>query len=233
VLIYAVFGMLACMNELLFIFHSAGIALGALGMYLLGPAALTAYVAVQAVLANLFVVKQMSLFGFNATCADAFAVGTTLALNLLQEYYGKEYARRALVSAFCMLIFYMLTVQLHLAYQPSTYDFAHEHYAVLLAPMPRIIIASFIAYLVAQIVDYTLYGFFKKILQGAHLTLRNSASLAISQLVDTILFGLLGLYGVVGAVWQIIMVSYVVKLAAILIAVPLASLAAPLSRWRR
>jgi uncharacterized integral membrane protein (TIGR00697 family) len=48
------------------------------------------------------------------------------------------------------------------------------------------VVASMIAYLVAQLVDVQLFHFWKGLTKGKHLWLRNNGSTLVSQLVDTI-----------------------------------------------
>ncbi len=48
------------------------------------------------------------------------------------------------------------------------------------------VLASMIAYLVAQFVDVRLFHFWKNLTSGKHLWLRNNASTMVSQLVDTV-----------------------------------------------
>ena len=48
------------------------------------------------------------------------------------------------------------------------------------------VVASMIAYLLAQFCDVWLYHFWKRLTKGKHLWLRNNGSTLISQLVDTI-----------------------------------------------
>ena len=55
------------------------------------------------------------------------------------------------------------------------------------ATSTRMVAASMIAYLVAQLLDVQAYHFWKNLTQGKHLWLRNNASTVGSQLVDTIL----------------------------------------------
>jgi uncharacterized integral membrane protein (TIGR00697 family) len=47
------------------------------------------------------------------------------------------------------------------------------------------IIASMVAYFLAQYFDVIIFHFFKKLTKGKHLWLRNNASTMVSQLVDT------------------------------------------------
>jgi len=147
-----------------------------------------------------------------------------LGLNLLQEYYGPSIARRTIWINFFLLVFYALIGHLHLAYVPSTVDSMQSHYHAILEVMPRIVVASFTVYLIAQYCDYILYGFLKRVWHSRFLIIRNYASIMITQLLDTVLFSFLGLYGLVDNIWHIMLVSYSVKICAILIATPCVAL---------
>ena len=211
------------MNEYIFIAHTIIIAAFALGSLALGRSALVAFVCICCIIANLFVVKQITLFGLTATCADAFTVGATIGLNLLQEYFGKEIAKRTIWVNFFLLIFYALLSQLHLFYIPDLADTAHQHFVPILNLMPRIVIASFSVYLFTQMTDYYLYGILKKKFNDKYIVIRNYASIAFCQLLDTILFSFLGLYGIIDNIWQVIVISYLIKLLSIVIATPFVS----------
>jgi len=208
------------MNELIFTLHTVIIALFSLGSLALGQSALVAFVCIQCILANLFVVKQITLFGFTATCADAFTVGATIGLNMLQEYFGKTIAKRTIWINFFLLIFYALVSQIHLIYIPHTADNMHLHFMPLLNLMPRIVIASFSVYLISQMADYYLYGFLAKTFHKKYIILRNYTSIIVCQLLDTILFSFLGLYGIIDDIWHVIIISYLIKLVSIVIATP-------------
>lgn len=208
------------MNELIFFFHTIIIAAFALGSLALGRSALVAFICTQCLLANLFVIKQINLFGFTATCADAFTVGATIGLNLLQEYFGKDITKKTIWVNFFLLIFYAIASQIHLIYIPHSADIMHLHFMPLLNLMPRIVVASFSVYLISQMADYYLYGFLKKILQDRYIIIRNYASIAFCQLLDTVLFSFLGLYGIIDNIWEVIIISYLIKLASIIIATP-------------
>jgi queuosine precursor transporter len=212
------------MNELVFFAHTILIASFALAALRLGKSALVAFICTQCILANLFVIKQTTLFGLTATCADAFTIGATLGLNLLQEYFGKAVTKAAIWANFLLLVFYTIITQVHLLYQPASADTTQIHFMPLLELMPRIVIASFLVYLFVQLLDYYLYGLLKKFYHDKHLVLRNYFSIAFCQLIDTILFSFLGLYGLVENIWQIIFISYSIKLVSIVIATPFVSL---------
>lgn len=212
------------MNELIFFLYLTIVGGTALAAVRMGKEALVAFICVQWVLANLFVTKQITLLGLNATAADALAVGATLCLNLLQEYFGRSITQKAIYISFGATIFYMALSLLQVLYCPSPIDTAHEHFCALLMPMPRIIFASLFVYLLVQQLDYRFYGFLKERFTSLPMVIRNYISVSITQLIDTVLFSFLGLYGIIGNVGEIIMVSYMIKLAVILLAAPFVSL---------
>jgi len=213
------------MNELLFISHIVIISVLTITALKIGREALIAIISIYCILANLFVLKQIKLFGLYPTASDAFAVGAILGINLLQEYYGKAIAKKAVWVCFFSLIAYTILSQIHILYVPSTYDFSHQHYTALLKFMPRIAIASIFVTLVVQHINRILYSILQKQFENRFFLLRNYTALAISSLVDTILFSLLGLYGIVSNIWQIILFSYIIKLSVIILSTPLMSLA--------
>ncbi len=204
-------------NEILFVVQSVVVSVGALGAARMGVSSLVAYSSLLCVLANVFVTKQITLFAIHATGADGFSVGATFALNLLQEFYGASAARKAIYTNIGILIVYVLFTQIHLWYIPSSEDVTQNHFVVLFAPMVRIVIASFVSFFISQSIDYQLYGFLKHQLASRWLLIRNYGSMIVSQGVDTVLFTMLGLYGTVPHIAELIFVSYAIKLCAIVI----------------
>lgn len=212
------------LNELLFIAHAfivGGMALVALA---LGRQALVAFISVQAILANLFVIKQIKLFGFTATAADVYIVGSVLGLNLLQEYYGKKIARNAIWASFAMLIFYTIVSQFQIWYLPGVDDFAHDHFQALLHHMPRIAIASIFVYLIVQHIDSFTFDFLKRIMNKRFFVVRNYLTISFSQLIDTVLFTVLALYGIIPDIFQVMIVSYTIKMIMVFLVTPLIGL---------
>jgi uncharacterized integral membrane protein (TIGR00697 family) len=69
-----------------------------------------------------------------------------------------------------------------------------------------------------------LYGWLKKRCDNRYLVMRTALSLTLCQLLDTILFSYIGLYGIVDNINHIIIVSYCIKLAAVGIALPCVAL---------
>lgn len=204
------------MNELIFLCHiwvMIGFAFLALRG---GQIALVAFIALQGVLANLFVVKQMSLFGFSVTCSDVFIIGAILSQNLLQEYFGKEVAKKATYISLLALLFFAVMSQIHLAYRPLESDCTHSSFLTILSPSLRITLASLATFFIVQQFDIRFFS----ILKGA-LPIRIAISLTCSQLLDTVLFSFLGLFGIVHSIFDIILVSFIIKCLIIFATFPL------------
>lgn len=203
------------MNELLFIAHTLTIAISALMVLRLGKEALVGFICLLSILSNLFITKQITLFGCDVTGGEVFAVGAIFGLNLLQEFFGRENAKKVIKINFFMLFFYLAMSQLHLWYIPNAFDSMHNHFVGILAIMPRITLASITVYMIVQCFDAYFYHALKMLCSGRYLLMRTTTALVCSQLLDTVLFTYLGLYGIVASPLHVIIVSIVIKLAAI------------------
>lgn len=208
------------MNELIFVLHTAVVSSGVLIGLFIGAEALAAVTVSYCVFANLFVLKTITLFGFTATAADAFTIGATLGLNVLQEYYGKEPTRKVLIANMLVLGLYLCMTLVHTWYIPAPTDCTHGLYATLLLNVPRIVIASAAVYFCAQYIDYRLYATLRAHTPPSWLVVRNYGSVIVSQLFDTVAFSFLGLYGLVDNIGSIILISYGVKLLALVLCTP-------------
>lgn len=218
------------MNELIFIFHAFFVTGCTLGALYLGKEALISLVVLLAILSNLFVTKQIMLFGLQATPTDALTIGLVLSLNLLQEYYGKNITKKAIGISFILSLAYTAFSQLHLMYIPSMHDTMHSPARSLLCMMPRIVCASLFTYFIVQRIDCYFYELFKNKLAHKYLIMRNYGSLILSQLLDTILFSFLGLYGTLDSIIPVIAISYSIKLIIIAFTTPFLLLSKRISR---
>ena len=203
------------MNELIFFTQTLLIIGFVLGAFRLGKEALVAWVSIQALIANLFVLKQIHLFGLEVTASDAFAIGSLVGLNFLQEYFSREEANKATKICFFFMLFFALVSQLHVLYQPSSYDNTQSAFLTLLTLSPRLLIASLSVFFIVQQVDIRFFAFLKTKLPKAGFALRTGIALVFSQFLDTVLFSFLGLYGVVASVSSIIIMSSLIKMIVI------------------
>lgn len=217
-------------NEYIFLIQVLVIISVTMGCLRIGRDALITCITMQAFFANLFVLKQIDFLGFQSTCSDAFAIGSIFGLNLLQEYFGKAEAKKASWICFLFMLFSTVVTQIHLYYQPAQVDYAHSSYAQILSLTPRLLFASLSAFFLTQQMDVRLFEGLKKWLPSTSLTIRSQISLISSQFLDTSLFTLLGLYGEMAAIFDVMFISFVVKLLTIFSLTPIINLSKKIIR---
>jgi uncharacterized integral membrane protein (TIGR00697 family) len=203
------------MNEILFFTQTIIIIGFAIGALKLGKSALTTWVAVQALIANLFVLKQINLFGFHVTASDAYVIGSLLGLNFLQEYFSQDDAKKATWICFFFMLFFAIVSQVHLLYQPSIHDTTQTSFVAILSQSPRLIFASMFVFFVVQQIDIRFFAFLKNMFPQLNFTTRTSISLVVSQFLDTILFSFIGMYGLLASITDVILISFAIKLMVI------------------
>lgn len=197
------------MNEIIFFAHIGVLIIATLAAHRVSKAALMGLIFMQIALANLFVTKQIILFGLEVTTADAYIVGSLLCLNLYSEKTSKQEALKLANANMLILFFFILMAIFQLYYHPSPHDTSHASYEIILSPSPRIFLASIFCYYLSQRIDLALFTRFRKKMS---LTISMICSLTISQAIDTTLFSLIGLYGIVHSIFSIILFSYLVKM---------------------
>jgi uncharacterized integral membrane protein (TIGR00697 family) len=203
------------MNESIFLLQISVLVGALFWAARIGKEALIALSVLLSVFANFFVLKQMYLLGWNVTCSDAFAIGNIFGLNMLSQAYGRDVAKKTIWISFFGMLFYAVVSQIHLFFVPSPHDTSHGHFAYLLNAAPRLLIASLATFFIVQQFDVRLYGFFQKKLSKFSWQTRSTLCLFISQALDTVLFSLLGLYGIINDLFSMMVVSYLVKCAVI------------------
>ena len=111
---------------------------------------------------------------------------TFLITDLISEIYGKKKANQIVTAGIFASFFSMgiiLLADLAPAIDSSPIDDAS--FSKVFALSPIAVLASMIAYLLAQYVDIAIYHFWKKVTRGKHLWLRNNFSTFLSQFIDT------------------------------------------------
>lgn len=96
------------------------------------------------------------------------------------------------VSIFVLFILYLGSLFPAIAESPVS----DEIYATTFANSWRVLGASMLAYVFAQIIDVRVFHFWKKLTDGKMLWLRNNASTIFSQFIDTTLVVLVLFVGV-------------------------------------
>ncbi len=154
---------------------------------LLASLFITALVATNLV-ANKFVTVDLGFASFTISAGVLPYPITFLLTDILSEIYGRKRTSQVVMVGFFASLFVLLILFLA-SYFPAIENspVSNESFDQVFSNSSRIIGASMLAYLVAQLVDVRLFHFWKNLTQGRHLWLRNNASTILSQLVDTTL----------------------------------------------
>jgi queuosine precursor transporter len=206
-------------NELLWLaMLLANFMLIILAYKLFGKWGLIMWIPVSVIVANIQVVQTVELFGLAATLGNIVYATSFLVTDILSENYGKQEAKKAVWIGFFSLISMTILMNLALYFKPlEGDDFAlitHEATATIFKLMPRIAVASLIAYLLSQRHDVWAFHLWKKRFNKENqLWLRNNLSTMVSQLIDSSVFVLIAFYGVfeTGVLIEIFITTYFLK----------------------
>ena len=204
-------------NEILFFLHIFIMIIFLMITLRLGKFYLIALICIQTVLANLFVIKQIKLFSLTVTSSDVFTIGSVFGLNLLTEYFSKELAKKTIKISFFILFFYLVMSNFHLFYVPAKSDFTQNAFKIIFSSSFRIVSASMFCFFISQHLEVFIYSFLKR----KNMKFRMGISPMISQLVDTVLFSFLALFGIVFRIFDVILFSYLIKVVVISCSYPL------------
>ena len=176
----------------------------------------SASLAIAAVLSS----KIISVAGLFVPAGVLAYCLTFICTDVVGEVHGKKAANMVVLSGFVALVMVFLLIQIALNWAPAPFWQQAEAFKAILGMTPRIIIGSLVAYLVSQYHDVWLFHLMKRLTGGKHLWIRNNASTAVSQFIDSVIFITIAFYGIM-PVWPLILGQWVVKLAVAVIDTPL------------
>ena len=157
-------------------------------IYLYLAATFIAALVVCNLIANKFITIDLGFKTFIISAGVLPYPITFLITDILSEIYGKKKTARIVWAGFGASLFVLgvlLLAQQFTAIAGSPVD--DETFNKVFGNSWRVIFASMIAYLCAQLIDVRIYHFWKEKTAGKHLWIRNNFSTVFSQLVDTTL----------------------------------------------
>ncbi|SMC20608.1 hypothetical protein SAMN02746041_00965 [Desulfacinum hydrothermale DSM 13146] len=163
------------------------------------------------VIASVLASKIITVFGLVVPAGVLAYCITFVITDVISELWGRERAASTVLGGFLALLFSLVLVRLAIAWPPAGFWPHDESFRTILDSTSRIIVASFTAYLLSQYHDVWAFHLLKRLTGGRHLWLRNNASTAVSQLIDTVVFVTIAFYGSM-PVLPLILGQWVVKL---------------------
>jgi uncharacterized integral membrane protein (TIGR00697 family) len=106
---------------------------------------------------------------------------TFLATDLISELYGRQRAQSLVWVGFSMNVFMLILMWLgHMLPDATGVSGAATTFEQVYTYMKPNVVASMVAYLVAQSIDVQLFHFWRQLTDGRHLWLRNNGSTMLS-----------------------------------------------------
>lgn len=171
-------------------------------------------------LANVMGPKLTTVAGLQTSMGVILYSSIFFATDLLSEKYGRAEAQRAVLLGFVVSVALVVMTQVSMLFLPSTAPgtaaFAtsvHQATVTLFDFTPRFVFGSLVAYLLSQSFDVWVFHAIKRATAGRHLWLRNTLSTLLSQIIDTLIYGLIVWWGLVDLVTalQLAAAKYVFK----------------------
>ncbi|MDO5374795.1 MAG: queuosine precursor transporter [Staphylococcus rostri] len=189
-----------------------------------GKQGLYAWVAMGTIIANIQVLKTVDIFTISATLGNVMFASIYLATDILNDIYGRKVAKKAVWLGFTSTLVMIIVMQVSLAFAPSEADIAQDALKTIFDVIPRIAIASIVAYIIGQHIDVFIFNAIKKVFTSDRtFFIRAYGSTTLSSIIDTALFVLIAFYGGPlpnNVILEIFITTYLLKLVSTIFNVP-------------
>lgn len=167
---------------------------------------ITAIFVTSLIIANIIAVKIISLGTFFLPAAIIIFPISYIFGDILTEVYGYARARQVIWIGFGCNLLAVIVIWVSIQLPPAPFwsignmenpRLAQQAYAAIFGFTPRLLLASFIAYLLGEFLNSFVLAKMKVATAGRHLWLRMIGSTLIGQLADSGVFISLAFYGLV------------------------------------
>jgi uncharacterized integral membrane protein (TIGR00697 family) len=186
--------------------------------------AITAAFVTSLIISNIIAVKLASVGPFFVPAAILIFPISYIFGDVLTEVYGYARARRVIWTGFGCNLLAVLAIWASIELPPAPFwrigsfessQSSQQAYQTIFGFAPRILAASFIAYLFGEFLNSFVLAKMKIATHGRHLWLRTNSSTLVGQLADSGIFILLAFYGTIpsAALGQMIFTQWLMKSA--------------------
>jgi uncharacterized integral membrane protein (TIGR00697 family) len=157
---------------------------------------------------------------------------TFLMTDIVNEKFGRKETHKMIMIAFATQVALAFFSWLVVSLNPAPFWSGQESLAFILGQVPRIVLASWAAFLISENLDAVIFSWFKKLTKGNHLWMRNAFSSLPAMALDSVIFVTIAFYGLqpIGAV---ILGLIVVKWVIGIIDIPFMYLNRWVMYWRK
>ena len=184
------------MNNLLLAFSIVGVfSMMLIIKKLLGKEGLIGWIGIASVVANIMIIKSVTLLGMDATLGNVLFASNFLATDMLTENYGYKSAKKGVMFGAISVVAFLAITQVALLFQPNSLDIAQDSFKLLFSLTPRITLASFTLFVLSNYVDVALYEHLRKRDNGKRMWLRNNLCTIISNGSENFFFYIIAFGG--------------------------------------
>lgn len=135
---------------------------------------------------------------------------TYLLTDIVNEKFGRKETQKMILIAFTTQVAMVFFFWLGVKFPPAPFWHIQDAWQQIFGLVPRITIASWVAFLISENLDAIVFSWFKKITKGEHLWMRNAFSSIPALALDSVIFIPLAFLGVM-PIWPLILGQIVVK----------------------
>lgn len=173
--------------------------------------------------ANITAVKLIGLFGFVLPAAVVVFPVSYICGDVLTEVYGYRVARQVIWLGFLCNLIAVVAIYIGDLLPAAPFWEGQEAYETILGYTPRLLVASFLAYLVGEFANAFVLAKMKIVTDGRFLWSRTIGSTLIGQGLDSLVFIVLAFVGTIpaSAIVAAVVTQWLVKSAYEALATPL------------
>jgi uncharacterized integral membrane protein (TIGR00697 family) len=175
------------------------------------------------IVSNIIAVKLIDVAGFILPAAIIIFPVSYILGDVLTEVYGYARARQVIWLGFLCNLVAVIAIALGGLLPAAGFWGGQEAYDAILGTVPRILAASFVAYLIGELVNAWVLARLKVAMEGRHLWVRTIGSTLVGQLLDSAIFITVAFAGVMPVEIMIgaVITQWLVKSAYEALATPL------------
>ena len=173
--------------------------------------------------ANIAAVKLVEIFGFVLPAGTMIFPISYIFGDVLTEVYGYRQARRVIWLGFFCNFIVVITIWIGQVLPPASFWDGQKAYERILGYTPRLLVASFLAYLVGEFANSFVLAKMKIATKGRWLWTRTIGSTLVGEGLDSLVFMILAFVGTIPMVALLLafLTQWLVKSAYEAVATPL------------
>jgi uncharacterized integral membrane protein (TIGR00697 family) len=163
------------------------------------PDALIALYVTFVILSQIIAAKiaqfDLGLFTVVAPAAALIYPVTYLFTDIVNEKYGRAVTYRMILMAFVANLAMVFFLWIGTKLTPAPFWSGQASWEVIFGLVPRITLASMVAFLISENLDAFVFSWFKKLTRGKYLWMRSAFSSIPALTIDTFIFITIAFYG--------------------------------------